>query len=162
MAMPERKIEMRPLVDIRPYERNAKSHPKSQVEQIAASIKAFGFNQPIVVDNDGVIIVGHGRFFAAEHLGLEEAPVITVALTKDEAAAYRLADNKMNESQWDMELVRQDLTALPPALLELTGFGAKELRQAISQTKEVNFTAIAEGLHECPKCGFRFEKGKKK
>lgn len=68
------KIEMRPLAEIKPYERNAKTHPKKQIEQIAASIREFGFNQPIVLDLKGVIIVGHGRLLGAKHLGLEKAP----------------------------------------------------------------------------------------
>ena len=58
-------------MEIRPYEKNAKKHPKKQIEQVAASIKEFGMNQPIVVDKEGVIIVGHGRYAALQHLGWE-------------------------------------------------------------------------------------------
>ena len=82
------------IENIKPYEKNAKKHPKKQVEQIAKSIKEFGFNQPIVIDKKGVIIVGHGRYEAAKLLGLSDVPVIEVELTEEQAKAYRLADNK--------------------------------------------------------------------
>ena len=66
------------IENIKPYEKNAKKHPKKQVEQVAKSIKEFGFNQPIVIDKKGVIIVGHGRYEAAKLLGLSDVPVIEV------------------------------------------------------------------------------------
>jgi ParB-like chromosome segregation protein Spo0J len=89
------------LSDIKPYEKNAKKHPKKHVEQVAASIKEFGMNQPIVVDKQGVIIVGHGRYEACKLLGIEPE-IKVVELTEEQAKAYRLADNKLNESDWDM------------------------------------------------------------
>ena len=107
---------------IKPYDKNAKKHPKKQVEQVAASIKEFGFNQPIVLDKNNVIIVGHGRFEASKLLGLKEVPTITVDLTEEQANAYRLADNKLNESEWDMNLVIDELKGLSETMLELTGF----------------------------------------
>ena len=112
------------LSEIKPYEKNAKKHPKKQIDQVAASIKEFGFNQPIVVDKDGVIIVGHGRYEAAKVLGLEDVPVIQADLSPSQAKAYRLADNKLNESDWEMELVLGDLKDLEQEGydVELTGF----------------------------------------
>lgn len=110
------------IAEIKPYPKNAKEHPKKQVEQMAASIKEFGFNQPIVVDKDKVIIVGHGRYEAAKLLGLTDIPVQEVNLTEEQAKAYRLADNKLNESSWDMGLALEDLKELPPLLFDLTGF----------------------------------------
>lgn len=113
------------MADIRtlkPYEKNTKKHPKRQVAQVAASIKEFGFNQPIVVDKDNVIIVGHGRYEAAKLLGLTEVPVIVADLPKEKANAYRLADNKLNESEWDMNLVIEELKSLDLDMVELTGF----------------------------------------
>ena len=109
---------------ITPYEKNAKKHPKKQIAQVAASIKEFGFNQPIVVDKKGVIIVGHGRYEAAKSLGMkdEDMPVTVVNLTEEQANAYRLADNKLNESEWDMSLVVEELKGLSEPMLELTGF----------------------------------------
>jgi site-specific DNA-methyltransferase (adenine-specific) len=110
------------IENIKPYEKNAKKHPKKQVEQVAKSIKEFGFNQPIVIDKKGVIIVGHGRYEAAKLLGLSDVPVIEVNLTEEQAKAYRLADNKLNESEWEMDLVIEELKGLSEDMLDLTGF----------------------------------------
>lgn len=109
---------------ITPYSKNAKKHPAKQIEQIKASLKEFGVQQPIVVDKDGVIIVGHGRYQAIQELGWEMKPewVKVADLTEDQAKAYRLADNKLNESEWDMDLVMEDLKDLEDDLVELTGF----------------------------------------
>lgn len=107
---------------VKPYSKNAKKHPDKQIKQVAASIKEFGFNQPIVVDKNNVVIVGHGRLEAAKLLGLTDVPVITVDLTEERANAYRLADNKLNESDWDMGLVIEELKELSAEMLELTGF----------------------------------------
>lgn len=120
MDVSQRKIE-----EIKPYERNAKDHTDAQVQQIAASIKEFGFNQPIVVDENDIIIVGHGRYLAAHALGLEEIPVIKANLPADRAAAYRLADNKLNESEWKMDLVIEELKGLSNEMIDLTGFDAR-------------------------------------
>lgn len=107
---------------IKPYSKNAKKHPKKQIDQIAKSIEEFGFNQPIVIDKNGVIIVGHGRYEAAKVLGLTDVPVLQLALTEDQAKAYRLADNKLNESDWNMDLVIEELKSLNIEMLKLTGF----------------------------------------
>jgi len=110
-----------------PYKKNAKKHPDKQLEQIARSLKEFGCRQPVVVDKDNVIIVGHGRWQAytkykdkynLEELKIERADDLTPAQVK----AYRLADNKLNESDWEMELVIEELKELDPDLLALTGF----------------------------------------
>lgn len=116
------KITYRPITEIEPYGKNAKKHPDTQVLKIADSIKEFGFNQPIVVDKDNVIIVGHGRFMAANYLGLAEVPVMTLDISEEKAKAYRLADNKLNESDWDMSLVIAELKDLSLPMLDLTGF----------------------------------------
>lgn len=118
-------IENRPINDIKPYGKNAKKHPDKQVVQVAESIKTFGFNQPIVVDKEGVIIVGHGRFLAAHFLGLKEVPTLTLDVDEEKAKAYRLADNKLNESDWDMQLVISELKELSMEMVDLTGFDRK-------------------------------------
>ena len=111
---------------ITPYEKNAKKHPKKQIEQVANSIKEFGMNQPIVVDKQGVIVVGHGRYEACKSLGWSEEEILkyvkVVDLTEEQAKAYRLADNKLNESDWDMNLVVEELKGLSNEMLEITGF----------------------------------------
>lgn len=111
-----------PISDIKPYDKNAKKHPKKQVEQVANSIREFGFNQPVVVDQNNVLIVGHGRLEAAKLLGMTEVPALVVDLTEEQANAYRLADNKLNESEWDMKLVIEELKGLSEPMIDLTGF----------------------------------------
>jgi len=110
------------IQDIHPYEKNAKKHSKKQVHQVANSIKEFGFNQPIVIDKENVIIVGHGRYQAAVFLGMTKVPVLQIDISEEKAKAYRLADNKLNESEWEMELVITELKGLSTTMLDLTGF----------------------------------------
>jgi len=117
------------LSKIKPYKKNAKLHSAKQIKQVADSISKFGFNQPIVVDKDNVIVVGHGRYEAAKLLGLKEVPILEVDLTEKQAKAYRLADNKLNESDWDMELAIEELKDLSEELIELTGFELKEVNK---------------------------------
>ena len=118
-------IENRPIGEIHPYGKNAKRHPDKQVMQIASSIKEFGWAQPIVVDKTNTIIVGHGRYLAACYLGLKVVPVLTLDIPEEKAKAYRLADNKLNESAWDMQLVVAELKELSLTMLDLTGFERK-------------------------------------
>jgi site-specific DNA-methyltransferase (adenine-specific) len=128
------------IEEIKPYPRNAKKHPQKQIKQIADSIKEFGFNQPIVLDKKKVIIVGHGRFEAAKLLKLKAVPCITVNLPPQKARAYRLADNKLNESDWEMELVIEELKELDESILELTGFD----KDLIAEIEEDEFDAEEE------------------
>lgn len=107
---------------IKPYEKNAKKHSQKQIQQVANSIREYGFLQPIVVDKENVIIVGHCRWLGAKLLELAEVPTLTVDLTDEQAKAYRLADNKLNESDWDMELAIEELRGLTIEQFELTGF----------------------------------------
>ncbi len=126
-------------MEIKPYSKNQKKHPKKQIEQVAASIKEFGMNQPIVVDKQGVIIVGHGRYEALKHLGWEikDEYIKVVDLTEEQAKAYRLADNKLNESEWDMALVIEELKGLSEPMLELTGFDKDLIIEADEKDDEV-------------------------
>lgn len=125
------------LSEIRPYPKNAKKHPEKQVKQIADSIKEFGFNQPIVIDKKNVIIVGHGRYEAAKLLKMEDVPVLQVDLTEEQAKAYRLADNKLNESDWDMQLAVEELKELSKEMAELTGFDLDLLIEPDEKDDEV-------------------------
>jgi site-specific DNA-methyltransferase (adenine-specific) len=92
--------------DVKPYEKNPRKNDKA-VDKVAASIKEFGFKQPLVVDKDGILIVGHTRLKAAQKLGIKEVPVIYAEdLTDEQVKAYRLADNKTGEfAEWDMDLL---------------------------------------------------------
>lgn len=102
-----------PISEVTPYERNAKKHPQEQIEYIANSLKRFGWKQPLVVDKDGVVVVGHGRLLAARKLGYERVPVLYADdLTEDEIKAFRLADNKTSESEWNDELLELELEEL--------------------------------------------------
>ena len=114
---------MRPTQDVRPYEKNAKRHAKSQVRKVADSIREFGWAQPLAVDASGTLIVGHCRLEAAKLLGLKEVPVVVMdGLTAAQVRALRLADNRLNESAWDMGLVIEELKGLTVEALDLTGF----------------------------------------
>lgn len=120
-------IENIPINDIKPYERNAKKHPVEQVENIANSIKAFGFKQPLVVDKDNVLVIGHGRLLAAKVLGLDTVPCVRADdLTPEQIKALRLADNKTNESAWDFDLLDTELAELD-GLFDMTDFGFEEV-----------------------------------
>ena len=106
-----------------PYENNAKQHPDEQVEHIANSIREFGFRQPIVVDSNNVVVIGHGRLLAAKKLGLETVPVVRADdLTEAQVKALRLADNKTNESGWDFTALEADLDELS-AEFDMSEFG---------------------------------------
>jgi DNA modification methylase len=108
---------------IKPYENNAKKHDKKQIQQVADSIKRFGFVQPLVIDKDNNLIIGHCRLESAKLLGLKEVPVLQLEnLTDKEVIALRLADNKLNESAWDIKLAVTDLKLLDDDLFNLTGF----------------------------------------
>lgn len=135
--MPEPVGKLQPIHDLKPYEKNAKKHPKKQVEQVAKSIQEFGFNQPIVIDKNNVIIVGHGRLEAAKLLGLKEVPVLQVDLPEDKIKAYRLADNKLNESEWDMNLAVEELKELDKEMAALTGFDLDLLIEPDEKDDEV-------------------------
>lgn len=113
--------------DLTPYRKNAKKHPDDQVEHIANSIREFGFRQPIVVDADNVVVIGHGRLLAAEKLGLDTVPVVRADdLSEEQIKALRLADNKTNESEWDLTELYDELAGL--ALdFDMSDFGFEDL-----------------------------------
>lgn len=107
------RIENRPLAELTPYRANAKKHDAAQVANVAESIRQFGFVQPVVVDRDGVIVIGHCRALAAEKLGMVEVPCVCVDdLTPEQVNALRLVDNKTNESPWDFDLLGAELPEL--------------------------------------------------
>jgi DNA modification methylase len=117
-------VELRPIDSIKPYPQNPRKND-SAVEAVAKSIKDFGFRQPIVVDGDGVIVVGHTRWKAAQSLGMTEVPVhVATDLSPEKAKAYRLADNRLNEiAEWDGELLPIELLALKDLGIELNDLG---------------------------------------
>lgn len=131
---PKLKVEWLAVDCLIPYANNPKEHPPEQVEQIAASIRAFGFNDPIAVDENNVVIEGHGRLLAAQELGLKKVPVISLShLSEGERKAYALAHNKLTlNSGWDVEKLQLELEGLQELdfeNLELTGFSLEELER---------------------------------
>ena len=114
------------LDEIRPYEKNPRRNDAA-VEYVAESLKAFGWKQPIVIDKDGVIIVGHTRYKAAQSLGMEKIPCLVAEdLTPDQVKAYRIADNKESDfSVWDNKLLLEELESISEDLF--TGFDLSEL-----------------------------------
>lgn len=125
------KIKYNPTADLIPYARNSRTHSDTQVSQIAASIKEFGFTNPILVDETGGIIAGHGRVLAARKLGMDKVPTIELAgLSETQKRAYIIADNKLAlNAGWDDEMLKVEFQELQDAgyELELTGFNAEEL-----------------------------------
>lgn len=106
-------IEQMKVKDIIPYAKNAKKHNKTQIANVAESIKRFGFAQPLVVDKNNELIIGHCRLLAAKQLKLREVPVLRMEeLTEDQVKQLRLLDNKLNESDWDAELLMDEVGEL--------------------------------------------------
>lgn len=123
-----------------PYARNARKIPASAIDKVAASIKEFGWRQPIVVDVEGVILAGHTRLLAAKKLGLQEVPVhVAENLTAAQAKAFRLMDNRSHqEAQWDLELLAPEMAELQELAvdLSLTGFDATEIGDLLADKTE--------------------------
>lgn len=115
--------------DLLEYEFNNRIHTKEQVDLIARSIKDFGFNQPIVIDEKRVVLVGHGRLLAAKTLGLSEVPCLQVTgLSDQQKSAYRILDNKLqNDSQWDFNNLELELGSLEDNGYDLFAWGLDKL-----------------------------------
>ena len=118
-------VELRPIDSIRPYPGNPRIN-EDAVDAVARSIKEFGFRQPIVVDGEGVIVVGHTRYKAAIKLGLKMVPVhVATDLTPEQVKAYRIADNATNEiAEWDYQLLPIELAGLQEANFDLGLLGS--------------------------------------
>lgn len=127
------KVEYQAIDSIKPYKSNPKIHSNKQVEKIINSMKAFTFTVPITIDEENVIIAGHGRLLAAQKLGMEEVPVIKIShLTESQKKAYRIADNKLTEiGEWDKDLLKLEFIELEKLnldfSLDITGFDMGEI-----------------------------------
>lgn len=142
-------VQSRDINTIYPYSDNAKLHSDVQVDAIAAAIKTFGFDQPIVVDKDGVIIKGHGRRLAALRLGLKVVPVVVRAdLSEDAVKAARLSDNRVAEGEVDTALVQKELTALANADYDMApiGFTERELGFMLDDLTALDDSAFVSDL----------------
>lgn len=138
------------LSELTPDPRNARTHPKRQIEQIVASIGEFGFTNPILADPEGNLIAGHGRLRAARQIGLQQVPVIELAgLSAAQKKALRLADNKIAlNAGWDTEILKLELADLSmPEIdidLALTGFSAGEIDVVLAESDDPDDEVIPE------------------
>ena len=150
-------VQDKAISDIKPYQKNPRK--KKNIQTVANSIKEFGFQQPIVVDRAGVIIAGYSRYEAAKSLNLQTIPVLIADLTPEKAKAYRIADNKTNESsEWDFSLLHKEFAELLDVNydLELTGFDNKELEEFITFDRE-EVGAKIKTDKSCPNCGIKLK-----
>ena len=157
---------------ITPYAKNARTHSTEQIEKLAASIRQFGFINPVLIDEDGVLIAGHGRTLAARAAGLVEIPGIRLThLSEAQRRALVIADNKLaEESGWDFALLADELGDLRVAEFDMgaIGFSAKELGDLLGVIKDVappddfkEFDDTIKVDHRCPKCGYEWSGGDK-
>jgi len=136
-------IEHIAIGEIMSYAKNAKNHPEHQVQQIARSIKEFGFNNPILVDDKNEIVAGHGRLMAAQIVGLDTVPVIRLAhLSETQKRAYRLADNKIAENGgWNEDILKLELSELEAICdfdIQLSGFSTLEIDVKLDEKSDKN------------------------
>ena len=154
-------IEWKDIAIVKPYARNAKKHDETQIANVAESIKQFGWQQPIVCDKDGVIIIGHCRLLAAKKLGLKKVPVKTVDnLSEEQVKKLRALDNKLNESEWDFDLLAEDIGDL-----DFSGFDIDWGLPADVEETEINDELLNQFFEDkaqetkkektivCPYCG---------
>jgi hypothetical protein len=133
---PADRVERRPIDSLIPYARNPRQHPPAQIDQLCCSIQEWGWTIPVLIDEDGGIIAGHGRVLAAQKLGLAEVPVmVAVGWTEAQKRAYVIADNQLTlNSDWDTDLLRGELSALKGLEFDvgLLGFGDVQLVEFMS------------------------------
>ena len=151
-----------PTKDLVPYDRNAKKHDETQINNVAESIKQYGFVQPIVIDKGNVVVIGHCRLLAAKQLKLKEVPCVCVEdLTEEQVKALRIVDNKSNESEYDFDILADELVDL-----DFSGFDFDFKMPYQEEESSVNiddFFVDAEQKPkepkkiQCPHCGEWFE-----
>lgn len=142
-------IVYKKINELKPYENNSRTHDESQIKQICESIKEYGWTNPVLIDEKGMIIAGHGRVEGAKKLDIKEVPCIVLSgLTEAQKKAYVIADNKMAlNAGWNEELLKTELENLKELDfdLELTGFSKKELEKLFDEINESNpYTAKTE------------------
>ena len=163
------KVSQTKIDKIIPYASNSRTHSDEQVAQIAASIKEFGFNNPVLLDGDNGIIAGHGRVLAARKLGMGEVPTIELAhLSENQRKAYIIADNKLAlNAGWDMDLLKVAVMDLDAEGFDLSlmGFGDEEMKQWFFEPDFAPGTEDDQGrldqlepkMVSCPNCGEAFD-----
>lgn len=166
--MPELKVVRVSTSDLLEYQNNAKIHDHQQIDQIAASIEEFGFNNPILAwhndDGEPEIVAGHGRLMAARKLGLQELPVVFLDhMNEEQRRAYILVDNQLTmNSGFDIEILQNELDNIADIDMEQFSFDIlvddAELPEITNSSQEIDVENFNDDKfeHECPRCGFRF------
>lgn len=148
------KVKNVPISSVKPYKNNPRKIDGDAVEKVANSIREFGFEQPIVVDKDNTIIVGHTRLLAAKKLKLKQVPIVVAdQLSPEQVKAYRLADNKTGElSQWDYTALEQELDSVTGIDMEEFGFEDSEFSADGDLEDYEEPEEKPEQAYECPHC----------
>ena len=143
-------INYRSTSELIPYARNSRTHSEAQVGQIAASIREFGFTNPVLLDENSGIIAGHGRIMGAQKLGLEEVPTITLhGLTESQRKAYIIADNKLAlNAGWDDEMLRLEIGDLTEDGFDLSLLGFDESELGVFDIEEAEMPSLKDGGKE--------------
>lgn len=166
---PADKVERRAVSSLVPYARNARTHSAEQVDQIAASIREWGWTTPVLVDETGSIIAGHGRVLAAQKLGIADVPtMVATGWTEAQKRAYVVADNQLAlNAGWDMDALKNELHGLNSEKfrLELLGFELDELSKMMFEPHfdpgdtdgQGKLGELAPKIVTCPHCGEKFD-----
>ena len=158
-------IEQIPLKKLTPYARNSRTHSDIQVAQIAASIKEFGFTNPVLIDDGNDIIAGHGRVLAATKLGLDEVPCVRLShLTEFQKRAYVIADNQLAlNASWNFDMLSVEIDELNDGKYDISkiGFSTTELAEIIGSPNEIDVNEDEKLISDkktciCPHCHFEF------
>lgn len=140
------------IASLVPYTKNARTHSEAQVEQIAASMREFGFTNPLLVDEDNGVIAGHGRLAAAQRIGMDSVPAVRLTgLTEAQKKALVIADNKLAENAaWDEAMLSAELRNLQDMGydLNLTGFAGDELKNFLGDIAGAGFPDLPDGDKE--------------
>lgn len=165
---PAERVELRRTSSLLPAARNARTHSEQQIAQIVSSMSEFGWTAPVLVDEAGQIIAGHGRVLAAQALGWDEVPVMVAGGWSDaQKRAYAIADNRIPlNAGWDEQVLAAELDELRDLKFDLSliGFAPGELNDLIGtpKTGPDEFKEVDENIeteHKCPKCGYAWSGG---
>jgi len=166
MSKHTERLELIAIDKLIPYANNARTHSNDQIKKIQASLREFGFVNPVLIDKDCGIIAGHGRVEAAKREGMTEVPCVWVEhLTEAQKKAYILADNRIAEDAgWDMEVLKVELEGLQDINfdIDLIGFDNEEIQGITGEHESIDLDDYSDKdagktLCHCPKCGFEFE-----
>lgn len=148
-------IQMRTVGELTPYAKNTKKHDQRQIDNVAESIKQYGFVQPIVVDGNDVVVIGHCRLLAAKQLKMKEVPCVCVEdLTDEQVNALRIVDNKSNESPWDFDILPDELAELDLSDFDFNfGLPSSDIDWAsVEDLDEKTYEEPEHKMLQCPHC----------